>query len=293
MGFGLHAGWAIEGAVGSMYKVDATYLSPHVNMAARLETSSRQYGVPLLFSHFVEELLSPEVKEKCRRVDVVTVKGSEVPVGVFTYDCLESQVFKVKPEPKQTGKKQAAKPTAEKEETATNTAHAVAATIAHLVSKNSVAKSNYQAQAPVDIDFAEGFLSASSAPQESGQSMKKHGSSAALKLQDEEDVSEGFFCNNANDTVDIFEMDDDLLMLRAHVANNDEFDNSFTEGVKVYLDGDWGQARKLLEKANKIMAAIIPGSAGDGPCLTLLEYMEERDWKAPADWAGFRPLTSK
>ena len=33
MGFGLHAGWAIEGAVGSLQKVDATYLSPHVNMA--------------------------------------------------------------------------------------------------------------------------------------------------------------------------------------------------------------------------------------------------------------------
>ena len=25
-------GWAIEGAVGSEYKVDATYLSPHVNL---------------------------------------------------------------------------------------------------------------------------------------------------------------------------------------------------------------------------------------------------------------------
>ena len=50
MGFGLHAGWAIEGAVGSLQKVDATYLSPHVNMAARLETSSKQYGVPLLAS---------------------------------------------------------------------------------------------------------------------------------------------------------------------------------------------------------------------------------------------------
>ena len=41
MGFGLHAGWAIEGAVGSLQKVDATYLSPHVNMAARMEAASR------------------------------------------------------------------------------------------------------------------------------------------------------------------------------------------------------------------------------------------------------------
>jgi class 3 adenylate cyclase len=55
MGFGLHAGWAIEGAVGSLQKVDATYLSPHVNMAARLETSSKQYGVPLLASQVGSE----------------------------------------------------------------------------------------------------------------------------------------------------------------------------------------------------------------------------------------------
>lgn len=48
MGFGLHAGWAIEGAVGSLQKVDATYLSPHVNMAARMEAATRQFGVSVL-----------------------------------------------------------------------------------------------------------------------------------------------------------------------------------------------------------------------------------------------------
>jgi len=36
MGFGLHLGWAIEGAIGSEYKIDASYLSPNVNMASRL-----------------------------------------------------------------------------------------------------------------------------------------------------------------------------------------------------------------------------------------------------------------
>ncbi|CAM9613903.1 unnamed protein product [Ectocarpus fasciculatus] len=93
MGFGLHAGWAIEGAVGSLQKVDATYLSPHVNMAARLETSSRQYGVPLLLSERLYELLSHPAKKKCRKLDIVTVKGSEVPIGVYTYDCLQDQKF--------------------------------------------------------------------------------------------------------------------------------------------------------------------------------------------------------
>jgi class 3 adenylate cyclase len=39
---GLHSGWVIEGAVGSSHKIDASYLSPHVNMAARIETATFQ-----------------------------------------------------------------------------------------------------------------------------------------------------------------------------------------------------------------------------------------------------------
>ena len=50
LGFGLHVGWAIEGAIGSTYKIDASYLSPHVNIAAWLEESTKLYGVPFLVS---------------------------------------------------------------------------------------------------------------------------------------------------------------------------------------------------------------------------------------------------
>jgi class 3 adenylate cyclase len=50
MGFGLHLGWAIEGPIGSQFKIDASYLSPNVNMASRLEAATKQFGVPLLFS---------------------------------------------------------------------------------------------------------------------------------------------------------------------------------------------------------------------------------------------------
>ena len=50
MGFGLHIGWAIEGAIGSEYKIDASYLSPNVNMASRLEAATRQYSLHLLIS---------------------------------------------------------------------------------------------------------------------------------------------------------------------------------------------------------------------------------------------------
>ena len=50
MGFGLHVGWAIEGAIGSFYKIDASYLSPNVNMASRLEAATKQFGVQILIS---------------------------------------------------------------------------------------------------------------------------------------------------------------------------------------------------------------------------------------------------
>ena len=43
MGFGLHHGWAIEGAIGSKHKVDVSYLSPHVNMSARLEVCCKPF----------------------------------------------------------------------------------------------------------------------------------------------------------------------------------------------------------------------------------------------------------
>jgi class 3 adenylate cyclase len=51
LGFGLHVGWAIEGAIGSEFKIDASYLSPNVNLASRLESATKQFGVYILVSH--------------------------------------------------------------------------------------------------------------------------------------------------------------------------------------------------------------------------------------------------
>lgn len=100
MGFGLHSGWAIEGAVGSLQKVDATYLSPHVNMAARMEAASRQFGVSLLMTERFHEVMTNEAQSQCRKIDVVTVKGSAVPMPIYTYDTLQEQTFPVLETPK-------------------------------------------------------------------------------------------------------------------------------------------------------------------------------------------------
>ncbi len=86
MRFGLHAGWAIEGAVGSRHKVDATYLSPHVNLAARMETAATQYGVPVLMTDSFYQILSTDPRKWCRKLDVITVKGSATPRSIYTFD---------------------------------------------------------------------------------------------------------------------------------------------------------------------------------------------------------------
>jgi class 3 adenylate cyclase len=86
MGFGLHLGWGIEGAIGSFYKIDCSYLSPNVNIAARLETATGIYGVDILISGQLYDVLSPFMQEFCREIDVVALKGCETPVRLYTVD---------------------------------------------------------------------------------------------------------------------------------------------------------------------------------------------------------------
>lgn len=74
MGFGLHVGWAIEGPIGSEYKIDASYLSPHVHMASRLEAGTKAYGVPMLITGEVYNLMT-ENKTNLRHIDRVRPTG--------------------------------------------------------------------------------------------------------------------------------------------------------------------------------------------------------------------------
>ncbi|CAK8988413.1 Adenylate cyclase (ATP pyrophosphate-lyase) (Adenylyl cyclase) [Durusdinium trenchii] len=109
MGFGLHHGWAIEagrralvglssqqlqvtqqmlqeGAIGSEYKIDASYLSPNVSVAAKLEAATSQFKVWMLLSHSMVNKCSHEVALSCRLIDQVTVSGSRIPMRIYTMD---------------------------------------------------------------------------------------------------------------------------------------------------------------------------------------------------------------
>merc|ERR1712087_370236 len=96
MGFGLHYGWAIEGAIGSEFKIDASYLSPHVNMASRLAAVNKQYQVLILLSQPLANLCSRQMVKNFRLIDHVTLKGGmSTPIRIYTIDlhgeCLKTE----------------------------------------------------------------------------------------------------------------------------------------------------------------------------------------------------------
>jgi len=107
LGFGLHRGWAIEGAVGSSRKIDASYLSPHVNLTSRLEEVTRNYGTDLIFSSDFYENLGPDARKSSRKIDHVLLKGTSSPIGLYTYDChtdglsIKLQAIRLKGDPEQ------------------------------------------------------------------------------------------------------------------------------------------------------------------------------------------------
>jgi len=96
---GLHYGWAIEGAVGSEFKIDASYLSPNVSIAETVERATKIYGVSLLIAQSVVTICSPTVAAKCRLIDRVIITGSVTPMELYVID-LDYMSLTVEPPPK-------------------------------------------------------------------------------------------------------------------------------------------------------------------------------------------------
>jgi len=86
MGFGLHQGWAIEGALGSFYKIDTSYLSKNYNMSMTLEESTKTYESPLLVSGALYDHLTDAAKAECRQIDYILFAGHTEPTALYTVD---------------------------------------------------------------------------------------------------------------------------------------------------------------------------------------------------------------
>ena len=78
LGFGLHLGQSIEGAIGSMFKIDASYLSTNVNMANELEENTKTFKKELIMSGDFYDYLSEDAKSYVRLLDIFRTKSGQV-----------------------------------------------------------------------------------------------------------------------------------------------------------------------------------------------------------------------
>ena len=83
IGIGVHAGEMMFGTIGENNRMETTVISDTVNLASRIESITKFYGVGFLISEYIYESLDYPEKFKIRYIDKVRVKGKNRPIKVF------------------------------------------------------------------------------------------------------------------------------------------------------------------------------------------------------------------
>ena len=280
IGCGLHVGWAIEGAIGSDKKIDASYISPHVNWSEHLESSTKEYGVAVLMSEPFYDLLSPEAKLHCRQVDRIR-KGDDI-TALFTYDSNLGQEFS-KPE------------SAFDERKRLNTIRKQTRIQAQL-------KKGYRRMI-VDGDdenrIPGGFSSQGTTSRRPKQNGALHLSPPAKNsslMSFSSDQANSILRGSAGSssigalgeapdiiikpvTEDVWKQDEDMVRLRRHFT--DEQRRLWSDGMVAYLAGHWSEASIAFGKVLQLSGGL------DGPSRLLLSRIEAKGGTAPDDWDGY------
>jgi hemerythrin len=101
IGIGLNTGLCMLGTVGGPSKMECTVISDAVNLASRLESLTKNYGVALLIGENTLNSLSDRNKFSIRFIDRVMVKGKTQPQSIFeVYDYDKDEIKRLKTETK-------------------------------------------------------------------------------------------------------------------------------------------------------------------------------------------------
>ena len=293
IGSGLHVGWAIEGAIGSNRKIDASYLSPHVSGTEFLESSTKAYGVSLLISEPFFKLLSPAAAKYCRQVDRIRKSEGEEPMGLYTYDSDLSIDWN---DPFRHRKKSDAR---SRFRAAAQRVSTMGAAGLNTINENSGNHSTTTSQSNVvdarrnsrDVNViapggrrasALGAQAAGFVPvpvQEIDEADPETAeNAAALEAMEKRKQTPTMTVPKYYEK--IWVQDQDLIDLRHKV--NDSFRVVWDEGIAAYIAGDWTRAKEKFEETNRM------GKGKDGPSKNLLDYMAEHGDAAPSWWKGYR-----
>ncbi len=82
IGIGINTGMATIGNIGSDKKMNYTVVGDAVNLSSRLESITKEYKTPLLFSEYTYNKIKDKID--CKLIGNVTVKGREQAVDIYT-----------------------------------------------------------------------------------------------------------------------------------------------------------------------------------------------------------------
>lgn len=89
LSLGAHHGKVTVGTLGFAERMETTVVSDVVNVASRLEQLTRYYRCSLVISEQVFEALSPSLREDCRCLGTIPIKGREGRIRIYDVFCAD------------------------------------------------------------------------------------------------------------------------------------------------------------------------------------------------------------
>lgn len=254
VGFGLHVGWAVEGAIGSEQKIDVSYISPHVTTSEYLQDLTKDYGCTILVSEVFYHLLPPQAQYNCRQIDCLRRKGEEgEPMSIYTYDCDPEMMQSLGDGIGNSGRRPA------------------------LIIPPSPSPSSPSSTTARQSQKRGSGGSASA--RGSGSSSPKAGAPSAAARSDDRDPLK---ISLKEYTPAVWNEDPDLQHIRTKLHPN--FRATWNYAMSSYLAGEWSSAKQGFETTLEL------SGGRDGPSKALLGILKQHGNKAPRNWAGWREL---